>query len=274
MANQFPMGGGGSRPKLIITGNSGPGSLYEANDTLSIADDTFILESQKGDTPDWTPEGGGLTTAATFVATPAASLLVEYAGLTKTIAKSQGAITVSGLADQTVAHGAAVSINAASAFSGTVTTYSIVSGPDWLSINPAAGAITGTAPGSATTVTITVRASNNAGSATDSFSITEEAEEPDPVAGLNVVEVTQAEYDALTPDPGTIYAITTEGGGGQLTPVAISREDYAGLTPNGSSLYFLSDDMEAATTVTAISEVTRSEYDALTPDPSTLYKVS
>ena len=69
MANQFPMGGGGSRPKLIITGNSGPGSLYEANDTLSIADDTLILESQKGDTPGWTPEGGGLTTAATFVAT-------------------------------------------------------------------------------------------------------------------------------------------------------------------------------------------------------------
>jgi hypothetical protein len=121
---------------------------------------------------------------------------------------------------------------------------------------------------------VTVRASNNAGSATDSFSITEEAEEPDPVAGLNVVEVTQAEYDALTPDPGTIYAITTEGGGGQLTPVAISREDYAALTPNGSSLYVLSDGMEAATTVTAISEVTRSEYDALTPDPSTLYKVS
>lgn len=171
MANQFPMGGGGSRPKLIITGNSGPGSLYEANDTLSIADDTLISESEKGDTPGWTPEGGGLTTAATFVATSAASLLVEYAGLTKTIAKSQGAITVSSLADQTVANGAAVSIDAASAFSGTVTTYSIVSGPAWLSINPATGAITGTAPGSDVTVSVTVRASNNAGSVTDTFTL-------------------------------------------------------------------------------------------------------
>ena len=174
MANQFPMGGGGSRPKLIITGNSGPGSLYESNDTLSIADDTLILESQKGDTPGWTPEGGALTTAATFVATSAASLLVEYAGLTKTIAKSQGAITVSGLADQTVAHGAAVSIDAASAFSGTVTTYSIVSGPAWLSINPVTGAITGTAPGSDVTVSVTVQASNNAGSVTDTFVVSVE----------------------------------------------------------------------------------------------------
>lgn len=78
---------------------------------------------------------------------------------------------ISGLQDLSASSGTSVTINAASAATGTNLVYSL-SGPAWLSIDSSTGEITGTAPDTNDVFSVTVTVSNSAGSASDSFDLT------------------------------------------------------------------------------------------------------
>lgn len=77
---------------------------------------------------------------------------------------------ISGLADLNATYASAITINAALAATGTNLVYSLT-GPAWLSINPATGQITGTAPSETVLDAATVTVRNAAGSASDTFAV-------------------------------------------------------------------------------------------------------
>lgn len=93
-----------------------------------------------------------------------------------TVAEDGDPPFMSDIADLTVTFGTAISVNAAAYTTGEDITYSMSGAPGWLSINPATGMITGTAPASASTSSITVTATNDHGSDSDGFSLVVEAE--------------------------------------------------------------------------------------------------
>lgn len=125
---------------------------------VTLPDTTFFWRPRGADDNSWTEAPTG-----SFDPTDGSEVEVVSVGASEpSFITADTDISVSGLTDLTVSYGEAVSIDATQAFSGTNLVYSIVSGPAWLSINPATGAITGTAPGSDVTVSVTVRASNNA----------------------------------------------------------------------------------------------------------------
>lgn len=95
-------------------------------------------------------------------------------------------------------------------------------------------------------------------------------EPPEPL--FTAISVTQAEYDALTPDADQVYAITEAGGGSVLPVVALSQADYEALTPNAATLYVIAD-VPAPVTISALSSVSRASYDALTPEDDTIYRI-
>lgn len=105
--------------------------------------------------------------------TPAAGQAVEVvtvgpSPIARAVADTIPAI--SGLADLNATYASAITINAALSATGTNLVYSLT-GPAWLSINPATGQITGTAPSETVSDAATVTVRNAAGAASDTFAV-------------------------------------------------------------------------------------------------------
>ena len=125
----------------------------------------------------------------------------------------------------------------------------------------------------------------------------------------HIVQLTQAEYDALTPDSATFYIITDAPSiSGYFEPRVTQNEldiiTVSGLTPTGvpSGLTFFADDASltgnntltydgnnitlvgnitasgkrviTSDEINHIKQLTQAEYDALTPDPATFYIIT
>jgi len=125
----------------------------------------------------------------------------------------------------------------------------------------------------------------------------------------HIIQLTQAEYDALTPDSATFYIITDAPSiSGYFEPRVTQNEldiiTVSGLTPTGvpSGLTFFADDASltgnntltydgnnitlvgnitasgkrviTSDEINHIKQLTQAEYDALTPDPATFYIIT
>ena len=97
---------------------------------------------------------------------------------------------------------------------------------------------------------------------------------PPAPSGLTAVSVTAAEYAALTPDAGVLYAVNATGGGGGLSVVALSQAAYDALALKDTATLYLITGPGAQIDVQAFARVTRAEFDALTPDPTTVYSIA
>ena len=95
-----------------------------------------------------------------------------------------------------------------------------------------------------------------------------------PGAGMFARSVTAAEYAALTPDAGVLYAVNATGGGGGLSVVALSQAAYDALALKDIATLYLITGPGAQIDVQAFARVTRAAFDALTPDPTTVYSIA
>lgn len=110
------------------------------------------------------------TIAVTVTATNASGSGSALSAGVGPVAAAVAAPTISALPALAVTYGTAVTIAAAAYVAGTGISYAL-SGPAWLSIQPATGVITGTAPASDVSSTATVTVTNAGGSASASFAV-------------------------------------------------------------------------------------------------------
>lgn len=132
-------------------------------------------------------------------------------------------VAVGALPPLELATGQAFSVPAAGGFSGAGLSFSLVSAPAWMTIQPSTGVISGTAPASPVATTVTVRASNSSGHADSAFAanVTSALAAPTAAGALPDVDL----------DPGEVFSIPVAGDftGAQLTFSLVSAPAWMSI---------------------------------------------
>lgn len=153
-------------PGVTISSVWTAGTYASTAGTISAVVETFVRNSEAVTASTVAAEGDVISVTV---------LVTDSAGNQRTFSCGPQAVPyaapmISGLQDLSASCGASISINAAVSASGSGLVYSLT-GPEWLSINPSTGMITGAAPEADVTTTATVTVTNPGGSASDRFAV-------------------------------------------------------------------------------------------------------
>ncbi|MBO4170711.1 SGNH/GDSL hydrolase family protein [Cereibacter azotoformans] len=153
-------------PGVTISSVWTAGTYASTAGTISAVVETFVRNSEAVTASTVAAEGDVISVTV---------LVTDSAGNQRTFSCGPQAVPyaapmISGLQDLSASRGASISINAAVSASGSGLVYSLT-GPEWLSINPATGMITGAAPEAHVTTAATVTVTNPGGSASDTFAV-------------------------------------------------------------------------------------------------------